>query len=468
MPAPAVSVLQEIIQNNAYADESYRLDPTYDQASKYAFNSQNDFPFPKSQSKNITMVQSRYLDTGRNNQPIAITESQSPVDNYPPYARNIPRTQSKYVPQEEYPEKSTRPFPEDRENRGVNNTSQGALNNTPYQEREQERNYDYDYGERREEKNIDRRNQPQDFSQREPERPYYPRYEEERMTKNTETRTRFEEQREETRRQDYDRRDEERRERAPERRERTQEIRFEEPNEEDRRSANFDRQYEDRKVERTNTRSPQPQKIEETRSAKFERSYQDSRAERTVERRFEPITEEERRPPHSEKLYEEGRVNKTPERRFKSKEEGQKFQYKYEAEKKFSPSEVEILRENFEACAKDNRLNKYGLLRLLSLEDFEDNIIGSRIYTCIKQISSQGATFGNYVNYERYIEAMSVLARGDVQERLDFIYNIFDPNGDGYVTKEEMHNVLGSLFKVLRSTKFEHPNLNVLNEKVIN
>jgi len=143
------------------------------------------------------------------------------------------------------------------------------------------------------------------------------------------------------------------------------------------------------------------------------------------------------------------------------------FQYRHKSEERFSPAEIEILRENYETYAKDGRLNKYSLLKLLSLEDFEDSEIGTRIHNCIKQIASKSASFGNYVNYERYIQAMAILARGSVQERLEFICSVFDPNGDGHVTWEEMNTVLGNMFKILRATKFEHHTLNMLNERVI-
>ncbi len=161
--------------------------------------------------------------------------------------------------------------------------------------------------------------------------------------------------------------------------------------------------------------------------------------------------------------------SRSPEIRTKPsfQDERPRFQYRSPAEERFSQEEVEILRGNFDAYSKDNRLTEFHLLKLLSLEDFEKSFIGNRIYNCIKQISSKGATFGNYVNYERYVQAMAILARGTIQERLDFVYNIFDPRGEGRVTYEEMNIVMGDLFRILRSTKFEHSTLNTLCEKVI-
>jgi len=161
--------------------------------------------------------------------------------------------------------------------------------------------------------------------------------------------------------------------------------------------------------------------------------------------------------------------SRSPEIRSKQsfQDERPRFQYRSPAEERFSQEEVEILRGNFDAYSKDNRLSEFHLLKLLSLEDFEKSFIGNRIYNCIKQISSKGATFGNYVNYERYVQAMAILARGTIQERLDFVYNIFDPRGEGRITYEEMNIVMGDLFRILRSTKFEHSTLNALCEKVI-
>jgi len=188
--------------------------------------------------------------------------------------------------------------------------------------------------------------------------------------------------------------------------------------------------------------SPYRNKDQQRRQVEFDSNYREDKRERSPN---SPIQNIPRKQPNDIKSA---------------------FQYRHKSEERFNQAEIEILRENYETYAKDGRLNKYSLLKLLSLEDFDDSIIGNRIYNCIKQISSKGASFGNYVNYERYIQAMAILARGSVQERLEFIFNVFDPNGDGHVTWEEMNTVLGNMFKILRATKFEHHTLNLLNERV--
>ena len=46
--------------------------------------------------------------------------------------------------------------------------------------------------------------------------------------------------------------------------------------------------------------------------------------------------------------------------------------------------------------------------------------------------------------------SMAVIARGDLDARLDLVFNVFDENGDGQISKDEYKKVVRAMF----ATKF--------------
>ncbi|VTJ85246.1 Hypothetical predicted protein, partial [Marmota monax] len=42
------------------------------------------------------------------------------------------------------------------------------------------------------------------------------------------------------------------------------------------------------------------------------------------------------------------------------------------------------------------------------------------------------------VSFEDFIKGLSILLRGTVQEKLNWAFNLYDINKDGYITKEKM------------------------------
>ncbi|KAB0368153.1 hypothetical protein FD755_019919 [Muntiacus reevesi] len=53
----------------------------------------------------------------------------------------------------------------------------------------------------------------------------------------------------------------------------------------------------------------------------------------------------------------------------------------------------------------------------------------------------------NYMN--DFIKGLSILLRGTVQEKLNWAFNLYDINKDGYITKEEMLDIMKAIYDMM-------------------
>ncbi|GAB6033791.1 Kv channel-interacting protein 4 [Chamberlinius hualienensis] len=53
------------------------------------------------------------------------------------------------------------------------------------------------------------------------------------------------------------------------------------------------------------------------------------------------------------------------------------------------------------------------------------------------------------LNFEDFVVALSVLSRGSLSEKLQWAFHLYDINGDGFITKDEMHNIVNSIYDLM-------------------
>ena len=60
-----------------------------------------------------------------------------------------------------------------------------------------------------------------------------------------------------------------------------------------------------------------------------------------------------------------------------------------------------------------------------------------------------------YVSLEEWVKGLSVFLRGDFSEKKKFCFDVFDTNGDGFISRDEMFMLLkSSLVRVSKCTAF--------------
>ena len=50
---------------------------------------------------------------------------------------------------------------------------------------------------------------------------------------------------------------------------------------------------------------------------------------------------------------------------------------------------------------------------------------------------------------QEFVMGLSVLARGSLPERLQWAFSLYDVNGDGIITKDEMLDIVGSIYEMM-------------------
>ncbi|XP_078535009.1 Kv channel-interacting protein 4 [Lissotriton helveticus] len=65
------------------------------------------------------------------------------------------------------------------------------------------------------------------------------------------------------------------------------------------------------------------------------------------------------------------------------------------------------------------------------------------------------------VSFEDFVLGLSVLLRGTTQEKLNWAFNLYDINKDGFITKEEMLDIMRAIYDMMG--KFTYP---ILREEI--
>lgn len=63
--------------------------------------------------------------------------------------------------------------------------------------------------------------------------------------------------------------------------------------------------------------------------------------------------------------------------------------------------------------------------------------------------STMDSNSSGIINFEDFLMGLSILSRGTMDEKLRWIFNLYDLNGDGKVTKEELTLVVSSVFDLM-------------------
>lgn len=53
------------------------------------------------------------------------------------------------------------------------------------------------------------------------------------------------------------------------------------------------------------------------------------------------------------------------------------------------------------------------------------------------------------VSFEEFVQGLSVLSRGSLEEKLRWTFSLYDINGDGFITREEMTDIVTAIYELM-------------------
>ncbi|XP_060052221.1 calaxin-like isoform X1 [Erinaceus europaeus] len=111
--------------------------------------------------------------------------------------------------------------------------------------------------------------------------------------------------------------------------------------------------------------------------------------------------------------------------------------------KSFKKCEIECLIRLFQNLVKtDGRIDKTGIDRntfqeiLHNIFGMTDDMLMNRVFCAFDKDND------NHINVKEWVKGLSVFLRGTFEEKLKFCFEVYYLNGDGYISQEEIFNML--------------------------
>ncbi|KAG7458890.1 hypothetical protein MATL_G00225410 [Megalops atlanticus] len=116
-----------------------------------------------------------------------------------------------------------------------------------------------------------------------------------------------------------------------------------------------------------------------------------------------------------------------------------------EAETKFTKKELQILYRGFKNECPSGVVNE-DTFKSIYAQFFPQGDASRYAHFLFNAFDTD---HNGSVSFEDFVMGLSILLRGTVQEKLNWAFNLYDINKDGYITKEEMLDIMRAIYDMM-------------------
>ncbi|XP_067134097.1 frequenin-2-like isoform X1 [Centruroides vittatus] len=113
--------------------------------------------------------------------------------------------------------------------------------------------------------------------------------------------------------------------------------------------------------------------------------------------------------------------------------------------------EIKQWYKGFRKDCPDGLLTEQGFLRIYKL--FFPQGDPSKFTSLVFKVFDENQD--GAIEFEEFIRALSVTSRGNVDEKLHWAFKLYDLDNDGYITREEMYNIVDAIYQMLGNQSAE-------------
>eukprot|EP01118_Nematostelium_gracile_P019682 TRINITY_DN921_c0_g2_i1.p1 TRINITY_DN921_c0_g2~~TRINITY_DN921_c0_g2_i1.p1 ORF type:complete len:187 (+),score=52.69 TRINITY_DN921_c0_g2_i1:84-644(+) len=116
---------------------------------------------------------------------------------------------------------------------------------------------------------------------------------------------------------------------------------------------------------------------------------------------------------------------------------------KLNASTHFDQKELKAMFKQFKKETPSGVINKEEFREVMKQMGVTDEFLQDLIFNVFDD-NKDGS-----INFQEFVTALSVMTRGDPNEKLEFAFSMYDLDGNGFIDKEEMVQIMGAFYKLV-------------------
>ncbi|EFC44385.1 predicted protein [Naegleria gruberi] len=109
----------------------------------------------------------------------------------------------------------------------------------------------------------------------------------------------------------------------------------------------------------------------------------------------------------------------------------------------YDKKEIKQLHTQFYSEVPNGAIPKEDFCQLTELMGIKDPFITSLVFNAFDRNCDSS------ISFDEFLISMSIMTRGNADEKLEFAFKLYDLNHDGYILKSEMTRIVTALYQML-------------------